>query len=102
MEDIDCLTMYEYTLRMRSYYLTRVDKEYDMHLQAWLNHQVKTKRTKGSSKNPKQEYVYKTFHDFFNYEKRLKKVDINHKDVTTEEKKMAMVAEGVNKREEVE
>ncbi|MFD1336567.1 hypothetical protein ACFQ4N_13480 [Oceanobacillus iheyensis] len=73
-----------------------------MHLQAWLNHQVKAKRTKGSSKNPKQEYVYKGFGDFFNYEKRLEKVDISHKDVTTEQKKMAVVAERVNKREEVQ
>ena len=46
-----------------------VDKEYYLHLQAWLNFAVKAE--KKTSKN-KSKPVYDKFKKFFDYEKRLK------------------------------
>ena len=71
---------------MKAYNLARVDKEHDMHLQAWLNHAVKSTKTQGKKQVP----VYKTFKDFFDYEKRLEEVQRTKKNVITP--KMRMLA----------
>lgn len=56
---------------MRAYQLKRVDKEYDMHLQAWLNVQAGTTKESGGKTRP----VYDSFKKFFDYKKRLKEID---------------------------
>lgn len=61
------MTLPEYLYRMKAYSLSRVDAEYDLHLQAWLNVQAGAKRMKGD----KQVSVYKSFNDFFDYKKRV-------------------------------
>ena len=71
MNDIDCMTFYEYELRMRAYRLKTVDDEYRIYLQAWVNREIKAERRKGKTRS---EPVYKRFEDFFNYENRLKSV----------------------------
>lgn len=55
---------------MTAHQLREVDKSYEMHLQAWVNQQVKA--TKGKGKNTKS--AYKTFKDFYDYEKQRRKV----------------------------
>ncbi len=63
---------------MRAAVLRRVDREYEIHLQAWTMQQVKATRNKGRSPR------YKTFKDFFDYEARLKEArageSSNHQD----------------------
>ena len=65
--EMNCMTMYEYRIRAKAYKLKRVDREHDMHLQAWLN--LTAQSTKKSGK--KVISVYKNFKDFFDYDKAL-------------------------------
>ena len=62
------MTLHEYELRMRAYRLKMVDEEYWIHLQAWVNREVKAEKKKGKGRS---EPVYKRFDSFFDYEKRL-------------------------------
>lgn len=61
------MTFKDYELRMVAYNHKMIDKERDMHWQAFLNHTVtSTKETRdGKSYVP----VYPTFNDFFDYAK---------------------------------
>ncbi len=43
--------------------------EYKMHKMAYLNREVEAQVEKGSGKNKRAEYVYKSFDKFFDYEK---------------------------------
>lgn len=72
IEVIDRMTLYEYKLRMRAYRLKVVDDEYWIHLQAWVNREIKAEKKKGKDKS---EPVYKRFSSFFDYEKRLSEVN---------------------------
>lgn len=57
---------------MKAYELKRVDKQYDMHLQAWLFQSVQA--TKPIAGGKKTEPLYKNFKSFFDYEKRIEEV----------------------------
>ena len=63
------MTLYEYGIRMKAFRLQMADHEYWIHLQAWVNREVKAERRKGRGKS---EPVYKKFDSFFDYEKRVK------------------------------
>lgn len=67
--EINRMTMYEYRIRVGAYRRQRVDKEHDMHLQAWLNLTAQATKKSGKKIIP----IYKTFKDFYNYEKALSK-----------------------------
>lgn len=78
---------------MKAFQLKRIDKEYDMHLQAWLNHNV----TASKEQNKKMIPVYKKFEEFFDYEARLEEVEgIKRKKLTKQQKKMAHIAARIN------
>jgi len=82
---------------MKAYQLKRIDQEYDMHLQAWLNHVVTASKEQGKKQVP----VFKKFEDFFDYEKRLKEVIGEQKRqirLTPKQKKMAEFAAKINER----
>ena len=70
MQTIEEMTIKEYSWRIEAFNLSRIDQEYDMHMQAWLNHQATATKSKGK----KTVSVYKSFKDFFDYEKRLLEV----------------------------
>lgn len=61
------MTLYEYEAKMYAYSLQQIDNERDMHVQAWINHQV--------TGTKKDKPLYKKFEDFFDYEKRVKEVE---------------------------
>lgn len=63
------MTLYEYELRMRAHRLKEIDKEYEIHLQAWTNHTVQATRRQGKNKAVP---VYKTFKQFYDYEKYVR------------------------------
>ena len=67
---MDDLLLSEYQLRMKAYQLSRVDREYELHLQAWLNQQARATKSKGK----KTVSVFSTFNDFFNYEERVNEI----------------------------
>ena len=55
---------------MKAESLKRVDSEYEIHLQAWVSHQVKAEKKQGKKTIP----VYEKFSQFFDYEKRINDV----------------------------
>ncbi|MEN2467940.1 hypothetical protein [Ornithinibacillus sp. JPR2-1] len=78
---------------MKAFNLARVDKDYDMHKQAWINHQVTLTKEQGKKQVP----IYKRFEDFFDYAKRLKEVDQDDKNaITPQMRRMAKIAAKVN------
>ena len=72
MESIDRMTMWEYELRMKAHSLRIVDREYQTHLQAWVNRAANAKKKKGKDG---LEYVFKKFEKFFDYKKRVKEIE---------------------------
>ncbi|WP_246521641.1 hypothetical protein [Ornithinibacillus massiliensis] len=87
------MSIYEYQMRMKAFNLGRIDKEYVMHQQAWLNHQVTLTKEQGKKQVP----IYKRFEDFFDYKKRIKEVEHDEKrEITPQIRKMAQIAAVVN------
>lgn len=68
------MTLKEYNLLMRGYNIRQVDKNMELHLQAWLNVQAGATKKRGK----KQEPVYKTFKSFYDYETELAKAKGEH------------------------
>ena len=78
---------------MKAFQLARVDTQYDMHLQAWLNHSVTATKEQGKKQVP----VYKNFKEFFDYEKQIKEVHNPIKNrLTPKQRRMAEIAKKVN------
>ncbi len=87
------MTFAEYLYRFKAYKLRRVDEEYDIHLAAWLHQQA------GATKKQGKDTVsaYKSFKDFFDYEKRLADVDaLKPKELNSQHKRMARLAARAN------
>lgn len=81
---------------MRAYSFSRLDKLYDMHLQAWLNRAVKATKVSGKKEIP----VYKEFKSFFDYEKEVKNLrndDVAIGELSEQQLRMARMAEKFNK-----
>lgn len=79
---------------MKAYSLSRVDKEYDMHLQAWLNDTVGATKSKGKE----TVRVYKSFNEFFDYPKRIREIEKpKNEQLNTRHKRMAQIAASLNK-----
>ena len=73
--EIDRMTLYEYEMRMTAFELQRVDREYEIHLQAWTNWNVRAMKKSGKKKRVP---VFKKFRQFFDYQKRESEV-LGHK-----------------------
>lgn len=69
--EIDRMTIHEYSLRMTAFRLRRADREYEIHLQAWLNREIKAKKKSGKRK---MILVYENFRQFFDYEKCINEI----------------------------
>lgn len=76
--DIKIMTLYEYEARMYAYKLKQVDVAEDIHMQSWLSHEITATKQKGKNS---QEYVYKTFAQFFDREKYENQAKGIHKEV---------------------
>lgn len=84
-------------MRMKAFNLARIDKEYDIAMQAWMNHQATATKSTGSGKNAKTVSVYDSFKDFFDYEKKLKEVEEPEtRGLSDIEKRMARAAAILN------
>lgn len=70
LEQVDNITPYEYRLLMKSKELQIVDKQYEIHLQAYLNMSAQARRRAGKKMKP----VYTKFDKFFDYQKELDRV----------------------------
>lgn len=65
-DEVDYTLLSEYHLRMKAYSLQRLDRERDMHMQAYLNMVVQATKERGKKSVP----IYPTFRHFFDYEKQ--------------------------------
>ena len=70
-EEVNRLTIPEYTLLMKAVRLKQVDMDYRNHLQAFLNFSVKARKKSGKNKS---KPVFSKFKQFFDYEKEVEKV----------------------------
>ncbi|MGX9933380.1 hypothetical protein [Virgibacillus sp. Bac332] len=91
---IEVLTLREYLLRLHAFQLQQIDREYNMHKQAWLNHQVTLTKEQGKKQVP----IYKRFKDFFDYEKYLKELRKPKIRLNNQMKRMATIAKQVNSK----
>lgn len=73
MLTIERMTLREYDLRLRAWERERAYRDYDLHLQAFLNALAQSTKQVGKRTVP----VYKTFKEFFDLEKRLGKKEEN-------------------------
>lgn len=70
LDQVNNITPYEYRLLMKSKELQIVDKQYEIHLQAYLNMSAQARRRVGKKMKP----VYTKFDKFFDYQKQLDRV----------------------------
>ena len=70
LDQVNNITPYEYRLLMKSKELQIVDKQYEIHLQAYLNMSAQARRRAGKKMKP----VYMKFDKFFDYQKQLDRV----------------------------
>lgn len=68
---MDILRVSDYAIQMKVHNLREIDKEHDMHLQAWLNARVQDTKEQGKKQVP----VYKNFEQFYNHKERLLEVE---------------------------
>lgn len=76
---------------MEAFNLAQVDKQYEMHMQAWLSHQVTATNKKGSKP------LFSNFKDFFDYEKALEQLQ-GSTGLSDEHKRLGKIAKKVNER----
>lgn len=94
LQEIKIMEFPEYLLKMKAYRLKRIDKEHDMHLQAWLNHQVTSTKEQGKEQVP----VFKSFKDFFDYEKRIAEETKPKQSISKKARNMARIASVANRK----
>lgn len=70
-DQLDRMTIRQYMKLMKAINLQQVDQQYQIHLSAWVNHQVGATENVGSEKKPKYKQVFNKFDDFFDYEKQI-------------------------------
>ncbi|WP_077621568.1 hypothetical protein [Sediminibacillus massiliensis] len=75
LHDIEQMTLTEFHYKRYAQEYKEVDKSYDLHHLAFLIRNAAATKTVGSGKNQREEYIYKAFEEFFDYEKILKAVD---------------------------
>lgn len=69
------MTLSEFHYKRYAQEYKEVDEMRNLHLSAFLNRSVTATKNVGTEKKPKEEYVYPSFNDFFNYEEALEQVD---------------------------
>ena len=80
LSEVDAMTMREFRLLSKAWELRNADQEYRLHKLAYLNRHVQAKKKVGKRK---QEYVFKTFEEFFNYKSVIENItsrSTGHKD----------------------
>lgn len=70
LDEVDRLSIYEYSLLMKAVQLKEVDKAYYIHLQAFKNFQATATKKVGKKQKP----IFSNFTKFFDYEKSVNKV----------------------------
>ncbi|WP_200411290.1 hypothetical protein [Virgibacillus salexigens] len=69
------MTLSEFLYKRYAQEYKEIDKEYELHKLAFLIRNAEATENKGTDKKPKEEYVFKDFKDFFDYDQMIKSVD---------------------------
>lgn len=69
--DVDKMTLTEYYCLIHANHEKELYNEYLLHKQAFVSREVEAKKNVGTKSNPKEEWIYKDFNKFFDYEKAL-------------------------------
>ena len=85
LHEAEKITLREYSYEMFAYNLRDIDKEKDIHLLAWQINQAQATKQKGK----KTEAYFKTFKDFYDYEKRIKGLSGNEEKLDSFSKLMS-------------
>ena len=75
LRDVEMMTLSEFHYKYYAQEYIEIDNEYDLHKMAFLIRNAKATKNVGTDKNPKEEYLFKEFSDFFDYEKALILID---------------------------
>jgi hypothetical protein len=73
--DVEEMTLTEFHYKRYAQEYMEIDEEYRLHKLAFLIRNAEAKINKGTEKKPKEEYMFKDFKDFFDYDSALKSVD---------------------------
>lgn len=65
--EIGRMTLQEFQIRKKAYLLQKIEREEDIHLQAWANRAIEATRKDG-------KYQFRKFKDFYDKDKRLRSV----------------------------
>ncbi len=84
MQQAEETTLREYSFLMYAHALKQVDKEFEINLLAWQVEQAGATKKVGKDIKP----YYKTFKDFFDYEKRVKEVTGIQKEANAKQSKL--------------
>ena len=76
MREIECMPLWEYAIRMKAHNLKRIDIEYDIHLQAWVNNKARATKERGK----KIISYYERFKEFYDKDTEERKILGYHKD----------------------
>ncbi|PZL70958.1 hypothetical protein CI088_13835 [Enterococcus plantarum] len=78
--EIARLTIPDYELRMKAYQLKQLDRQYEIHLQAWA--------TVMAGQTRKGKPIFRTFDKFFDYRKAEEKILGRQKRTTLDKEKL--------------
>ncbi|WP_079480565.1 hypothetical protein [Halobacillus salinus] len=69
------MTLSEFHYKRYAEEYKEIDEEYRLHKLAFLIRNAQVTKNVGTDKKPKEEYVFRDFKDFFDYEKALHSID---------------------------
>lgn len=87
-DDVDDLLIGEYLMLMKAHRFKQFNKQYNIHLQSYLNHAVKATKTIGK----RERSIYPTFKDFFDYDEELQMLEGVIKDKVVGEVRMKVLS----------
>lgn len=91
LDEVEDMTLQEYELRMKAFNLSRIDRERELHWQAFLNNAVQQTKERGKRTVP----VYPTFKSFFDYEKHVERAtgeQVKKKEKHSKIKQLVLIA----------
>lgn len=75
LADVEQMTLTEFFYQKHAQDYREVDREFHDSRMAFLYRNVQATKNTGTEKKPKEEYVYASFKDFYDYEKQLKELE---------------------------
>ncbi|RXK19096.1 hypothetical protein [Macrococcus sp. DPC7161] len=98
IDEVNQMTLTEFYCLCHAKNESDLYDEYKMHKMAYLQREVEAQKEKGAGKNKRYEYVYKSFKDFFDYEKAERDLKEFEEEITENKVTRKNVTEMLAKR----